>query len=367
MKVIPPIDITPARLTSSNISEPTSTTAWSSGTNYVGGNRVLRSTTNNIYRCIKDTTAQTNTILPEVSVNQADPNWVSEGPPVWSSGTNYTPGQQVVRTSTNRVYQCLINTTPVNTTAPENLLTGSTIYWFDAGPSNKYAMFDLLRNSSSKAVGAGNNITVVIQPGVRVDSIAFVGLKRVETVRVTVAANSTATPTYDSGQITLGGRETLTWYQYFFTTPEFRSSTVLFDLPPLLNAYITITLLGSNIECGGIALGKYEEIGTVQRGATNDVINFSKVDRDVFGNATLVQRRNVPKTNQTLLLPAIALDRVRKLRDTLNGTTAVWVGLDDIPGQYYFESLLIVGFYKQFSISIDNPEYVTINLELEEV
>jgi hypothetical protein len=210
-------------------------------------------------------------------------------------------------------------------------------------------------------------INVIIAPGKRIDSIAFVGLKRVTSIRVTVAENSTASPTYDSGEVILSKRETLSWYQYFFDPVTYKTSTVLQGLPAYSTPYIEIEINGTDPECGGIAMGTIQDIGIVQRGATNDVINFSKVERDVFGNAALVPRRNVPKTNQTILLPAYSLDRVRKLRDQLNGTVAVWMGLDDTPDQYYFESLLIVGFYKQFSINIDNPEYVTINLELEEV
>lgn len=367
MKVIPPLEITSSNLVSSTATEPTSATAWSSGSNYTTGQRVSRSTTNNVYRCIKDTTSQTNTILPEVSINTSDPNWISEGPPIWASGTTYSVGQQVTRTTTNKIYQCLTANGSVNTTPPESLLTGSTIYWVEVGPSNKYAMFDLIRNSSTKATNAnGTSISVAFTPSSRVDSLALLGMKRVTSVTITVAPSSTAAVVY-SKVISLTQRQTTTWYQYFFNKITTKSSVVLFDLPPLTSAYITVTLEGTSIECGGVAVGMQEFIGTIQRGATNDVINFSRVDRDIFGNATLVQRRNVPKTNQTLLLDAALVDRVRKLRDTLNGTTAVWVGLDDVEGQFYFESLLIIGFYRTFSINIDNPALVVINLELEEV
>lgn len=367
MKVIPPLTIDGSNLVSSNVTETTLTTAWSSGTNYTTGQRVSRSTTNTNYRCIKNLTTITNTVLPESSILTNDPNWISEGPALWVSGTNYTPGQQVTRTSTNRIYQCLLTTTPVNTTLPENLLTGTTIYWLDAGPSNKYAMFDLLRNSTTKGTNSsGSSIQVALTPAGRVDAVALTGLKRANTVTITVAPSSTASVIY-SKVVNLAERQTTTWYQYFFNRIITKSSIVLFDLPPLSNPYVTVTIQGTSVECGGIALGLQEYIGVVQRGATNDVINFSRVERDVFSNATLVPRRNVPKTNQTLMLEASLVDRVRKLRDTLNGTVAIWAGLDDAPEQYYFESLLIVGFYKTFSINIDNPAVVIINLELEEV
>lgn len=367
MKVIPPLEITSSSLVSSTASEPTAAASWVSGNNYTTGQRVSRSTTNNVYRCIKDTNAQTNAILPEVSINTSDPSWISEGPPTWTSGVTYSVGQQVTRTTTNKIYQCLVANGAVNTTPPENLLTGSPIYWLELGPSNKYAMFDLLRNSSTKATNTnGTSIVVAFTPSSRVDSLALVGMKRVTSVTVTVAPSSMAAVIY-SKVVTLTERETTTWYQYFFNKITTKSSLVLFDLPVISTPYITVTMSGTSIECGGLAVGMQEYIGIVQRGATNDVINFSRVDRDVFGNATLVQRRNVPKTTQTLLLEASYLDRVRKLRDSLNGTTAVWVGLDDIQNQFYFESLLIVGFYRNFSINIDNPALVVINLELEEV
>jgi hypothetical protein len=155
MKIIPPITITPAMLIYSNVEEPTPETGWVSGTLYTTGDLVQRTTTNNVYRCIKDIVTQTSTILPEVSVNLEDPNWITLGPPVWVSGTTYTSGQQVVLNTTNRLYQCLVSTGTLSTTSPDNLLVGSPIYWMDVGPSNKFAMFDLLRNSTTKSTNSG--------------------------------------------------------------------------------------------------------------------------------------------------------------------------------------------------------------------
>ena len=371
MKVVAPLDITTSngRLTSTTLPDvPTASGAWSSGSSYpTAGVIVSRATTNSIYRSLVAITSPSS-ITPEDSVLSTSPVWTEIGSAAWVSGTNYTPGQKVFRSSTQRVYLCLVNTTPVNTMTPETLSSGGVNYWADAGPSNKMAMFDYLRNSASKAQ---TTINVRLTPGQRVSTVTLVGLKNVSSIRVKADTNVTHLNTdtsldYDATQ-TLTERQSTSWYDYFFDPITYSKSAVFFNIPLDTNIIIDITLTGSNIECGGCVIGYAEFIGTVQRGATNDVINFSSVTRDAFGNATMVQRRNVPKTNQTLFLDASQVNTVRRVRDQLNAVPAVWIGLDPTSDQYYFESLLIVGFYRTFTISIDNPVGVMINLELEEV
>jgi hypothetical protein len=140
------------------------------------------------------------------------------------------------------------------------------------------------------------------------------------------------------------------------------------DLQPYYGLVITITLTGTGtIKCGNCILGTYENIGFVQRGASVDTINFSTVDRDLYGNATLIQRRNIPKISTSLIVDNTKINKVAKLREYLNAKPAVWSGLDQSVSDSYYESLLVLGFYKNFTINIDNPIAITINLELEEI
>ena len=57
---------------------------------------------------------------------------------------------------------------------------------------------------------------------------------------------------------------------------------------------------------------------------------------------------------------------VRSVRRLTNAVPALWSGLDDQESGY-FSALLIVGVYKRFTISMDQPEDALISLELEEV
>lgn len=363
MKVIPPLDITTARLTSTTVPDvPSGSSAWSSGTSYTAGAIVSQSSTNSYYRALVNISS--STIEPKDNILAAVPVWTEIGSALWTTGT-YVPGQKVLRTTTNRIYLCLVSTSAAPSMTPETLSTGGIIYWLDVGPSNKWAMFDYLRNSATKAK---DSLTVRLTMGTRFNALALVGMKgvRVAQVKVGTAATIDDTPAYNTIR-TFTERTTLTLYDYFFDPITTAPSAVFFDLPIGSSYIIEITLTGANMECGGVVVGYAEDIGTIQRGASNDVTNFSSVTRDAFGNASMVQRRNVPKTSQQLFLPAEMVNSVRRIRDSLNAKPAVWVGLEDLPGQFYFESLLIVGFYKTFKISIDNNIGVIVDLELEEI
>lgn len=347
----------------SNVANATSQTAWSSGSAYATGTKVFRATTNCIYQCIKEViVGSTNsTILPEASILLDIPYWVRLDALPWVSGTTYTysAASPVQVTYLNRTYE-IIATTTVNTTLPTSI---SPIYWLDVGPSNRWGAFDYLRNSTSKIK---NQMVISLATGSRVDSAVLVGLAEIVNAVVTVYSPSVGTTSYNVNR-NLTTKSSTTWYDYFFTFSGTTRSAVFSALPPYTDAIVSVVLTGDNVECGGIILGKAQELGAIQRGATSEIINFSTVTRDIFGNATMVQRRNIPKTNQTLYLDKGYVNAVRLIRDQLNASPAAWIGLDDLPDQYYFESLLIVGFYKTFTINIDNPIGVIITLELEEI
>ncbi|OWW18406.1 hypothetical protein AYR66_07465 [Noviherbaspirillum denitrificans] len=272
----------------------------------------------------------------------------------YSGGATYALGDRVIDATAHLVYESLA---AGNT---GNALTNTT-KWLEIGPTNKWAMFDVLRNTATSVPGS---LTVVITPGRRVDSIALLGVvANSATITVTNGGSTVYTITKD-----LNKREVLDWYDYFFRAFATQPSLALFDLPPYTGAVITVTLTATsgNVQCGACVLGSYEYIGDVQYSAESDVLNFSTVTRNFDGSSELVPRRNVPKTVQQIWLEKSRVNRVRDLRDALNATPAVWAGLDDSSDDY-FEALLILGIYKRFSINLRHPQHAVISLELEEI
>ncbi len=279
----------------------------------------------------------------------------ASGEVAYAGGTTYGLGDQVIVVAEHRTYQSLsagnIGHTPIS----------SPTYWLDIGPTMKWKMMDLYRNTQTTH---GTPLTVVLTPGVRTDSIGLLGL---DGDTVTVSMTSSGTTVY-SNTIDLNTRGAFNWFDYFFLPFDSLPSIVLFDLPAFTNGIITITIAraSGSVSCGGLVLGSSQYLGKTKYGAVSEELNFSTVERDEFGNATLIPRRSVPKTNQTTELDKAYVNRVRVVRKLLNAVPALWSGVDDVDSEF-FEALLILGVAKQFSINLAYTDAAIITLELEEV
>lgn len=289
------------------------------------------------------------------STTSAEPG---AGETPWNAATNYATGDVVIRTGTHRKYERLAPG-GVDATAPE----AAQDKWQDIGPTNRWAMFDLERNSQT--VAAGGALVVEITPGRRVDAIGLVGL-RGDSVRVQMHVG--ATQVYDSNVINLSRRCTLRWSQYFFGEFERRESLLLTGLPLSTGAKVTMTIqpFDGEARCGGMVLDRAEELGTIIDEPVSDVLNFSKTERDGLGNLTLRPVPNVPVLQHRLYAPADRLDRLRDLRKRLNAVPALFSGVDANVQSHFFDTLLALAIVKRFSISM-RAQRVLIELNLEEL
>jgi hypothetical protein len=190
-------------------------------------------------------------------------------------------------------------------------------------------------------------------------------------LEATVTAVRSSAPTVNvyTNYFNLNLRFTDSWYTYFYGTFREKTALILFDLPSeYTDLIITIVFHGHQaFEIGACVVGTYADIGSVQNGASVDVLNFSSVDRDTYGNVQLISRRNVPKTIQKVYFNKNKLGTIISLKNDLDATPAVWSGLDDQIDDPYFDALLILGFYRRFDLDIDNPVGVFGSLELEEI
>lgn len=353
MNVIPPLAITDAMLTSSTVVE-TAPAAYAGGTTYAFDATASVAGAAGLITIYKSLQAGNIGNAPASSPLW----WVSIGTTyqVYSGAATYALADMAIDATNHLVYESLAAGNI------GNALTDTT-KWLLIGPTNKWAMFDVLRNTPS--VVPHGALTVVLTPGVRVDSICLAGMSGVTSARIQVVVSAVTVYDYTAD---LNLREVFDWYDYYFNAFSTRPTLAVFDLPPYSTAVITITLTGSgSIECGACVLGAHQYIGDVNYEAESDVLNFSTVTRDFAGNtAVMVQRRNVPRTIQQISVSKTRLNSIRALRDSLSGTPAVWSALDD-DTEDYFDSFLIIGFYKKFSINAKHPETAIISLELEEI
>lgn len=351
MKVIPPVAITTPMLISSSAVE-TAPAAYAGGTTYALNATASVAGAAGLITVYQSIQAANTGHAPASSPTW----WVSIGTTyqVYSSGATYALGDNVIDAGAHLVYQSLIAGNV------GNALSDAT-KWYLVGPTNAWAMFDTLRNTATVTPGA---LTVSVAPGARIDSLALLGLAATS---ATISMTSGGSPVYSVTR-DLNLRYATNWYSYFFADFQTQKSLVLFDLPPYANGVITVVLenTSGSVECGACVFGMSQDIGSVDYEAESDVLNFSTVNRSTDGAATMIPSRNVPKTISSIWLDKQYVNQVRALRDALNGSTAVWAGLDD-DGHKYFESLLILGFYRRFTINLKYLNQAMISLELEEV
>lgn len=315
-------------------------------------------------------------VIPPITLNST--NIVSDAPtdidpPEWDISASYVRGDRVKVTtgtpSLERIYECIVDAN-TSVASPEIDVNRSVPHWVDSGPTNAYAMFDLLRDTKTIATNSTNNdITVVLIPGQPINSLACLGMEDVLHVSVSVERLSSPGTIIYTNQFNLTLRFTNSWYTYFYGAFREKTACILFDLPSqYTDLVITIVFSGHlSYKIGACILGNYSDIGSVQRGASVEATNFSNVNRDNFGNVQLIQRRNVPKTSQKLFFDKSRLKSILVTKASLDAVPAVWSGLDDEINNDYFDALLILGFYRDFSIDISNPVGVFANLQLEEI
>lgn len=399
MKCIPPIPITDTMLASSTIAEPVPpVTAWVSGTTYTVGD--VRSVASPVFReyqriagptisaWVTGTTYNIGDLRNSVAngfpykritagAGSTDPasdptnwtdmrtlspdlnpdHWTDLGPyeRVWVSGTTYAKGDQVIRVNTHRYYTRLA--AGAGATVPELDPTN----WSDEGGTKRMAMFDL--NSSLQSVTTGP-LVVVINPVKRIDSVGLTGLL---CNQVQLQLNVGATVYYNKTINTLL-RNTLTWTDYIKRAFRYRPALVVFDLPPISNATLTITLTGGTVKCGRVFIGQYVDMGGVEYEAESDVLNFSLATRNAFGTvAKLVPRPTVPKANLTLKPLKSMVNKLRDLRVDTNAKVALWSALDDDITSDWFDAFLIPGIWKLFTIKAKDKPTAQVSLQLEEI
>lgn len=263
-------------------------------------------------------------------------------PAVWSSGINYAVGDRVRVNSAKKVYENVV--AGVEGISPD---LGTSTHWVEVEYMNTYAMFDTMRRTQSYGT---DSIEINIAYSNAIDSVALLGLVNVSSVYIKMLDSALA-------------------ITYEVTGTPSNGIYIVTNLPGTTNYSLQIILNGpgSTVYAGTLIIGKSEYIGDIQRNISVETRNYSTIDRDVFGNVSLIPRGSSPITNKNLVIEASLVNQVERTRSKLNAVPAVWIGMDGNEIPEYYTSLVILGFYRKFTIRLDSSIHATISLELEEV
>ena len=297
-------------------------------------------------KVIKPTTI-TDSILSSSSVPEND---YAE----WNAATNYTIGTKVIRSTTHRIYESL--TGGIDATLPENATTGPTPKWLDLGPTNRWRMFDQAVGTKTTATGS---LSVSLDFTSGVSGIALLELQG-NTLTVEMVSNSSVVY---SKTISLDGTIITSFYEWFFTDYQQLQDVVLLDLPqhfytPTIN--ITITGPGT-VACGVCVVGQVIDIGYTEYGASVSIDDYSKKERDEFGNYIVVERAFSKKTNQRIVTNKSEFARIFQTLSSLRAIPCVYVATE-ADG---YSPLFVYGFFRTFEIEVAYPTMNYCSLEIE--
>ncbi len=267
--------------------------------------------------------------------------------PVWDAATSFTVGQRCIDGHT--IYESVqapnVNKTP----------DAEPLYWARIGPTNRWAMFDAEISSQTSATDA---IAVEIKPGY-VTGLALFGLVG-SNVSVTVRDGAGGPVVYSREQ-SLDGSIVEDWFAYFFEPIDQLEEVVLSDLPPYSSARIAVSITGTVVKCGVLAVGSVYDLGGMVPGASAGIIDYSRKDTDANGKTTFKKRQYSKRTSARLFVENASINKLQRILASLRATPCVWIGTD-APG---YQPLTVFGFYRDFSIDVAYTTRSYCNLEIE--
>lgn len=269
----------------------------------------------------------------------------------WNPATSYAVGDRVIRTTgVHKIFERLVAGTTA--TAPES----DTVNWLEVSATNAWKMFDTV--NSSQTTNA-DTIEVTITPGQVVNTVALLNVSAL-TIQI-VVDDPVDGVVYDETFDMQSPPLLPDWYNYFFD-PITQKRDLVAQIPSYGSADIDIVIdkTGNTAACGTCLLGKALEIGDgVQYGARVGIQDYSRKERNQFGDFIIVQRSFSKRANWSMLLPNSQVDSVQQLLADLRTTPTLYIGSSE------FASTFIFGYYKDFDITIQYVEHSICSLELE--
>jgi hypothetical protein len=154
------------------------------------------------------------------------------------------------------------------------------------------------------------------------------------------------------------------WYEYFFgeITPR---TEIVEVLPVPYTGTLFIDFLADTEEvaaCGNIIHGRSYYLGSTQFGANIGIKDYSLKETDDEGKTTIRQGYWAKKNDITLYLENSMVDSVYRRLAGLRGTPTVWLANSDMTS---CQSLVVYGFYSDFSITVEGPSHSWCDLQIE--
>lgn len=247
--------------------------------------------------------------------------------PAYNAATAYKIGDKVTIDRIN--YEATV----ANTNRHPVTDTVTPTAWISLGWVNKYRMFNKNIGNTWKIGTFTSNPEVIdftVRPGKRVNSIGLVGVFA-SSVRIVMTVPGTADPVYDK-TFTMSLKAGGSWYQYYFGQFTTKDNLADFDLPPFSNADIRVIVSapGGTARVGMMVLGWGKSIGIAVYGTSLGRKSYSTIKEEFDGSVTITSRGRRKFINFQVVLPADQISSTQRTLDEVDGAPALFVGASDL-------------------------------------
>ena len=279
--------------------------------------------------------------------------------PVWSSVTSYVAGDLVISTVTHRIYEAIQASTNIDPTTDFS----DPPYWLDIGATNRWKAFDQKISDPVTVPDGVNLIEYELGAfGIPTNSVTLFGLKgRLTTV---VATDATEGEIYSETISLIDNALVNDWFTYFFEPARVKSEAIFEGIPPYANATYTVSVVDDTLSepvLGQIVLGQEYTLGETNYGTSVSIEDFSRKERDAFGNAIIVERPFAKLIDFDFVVNTNEVRRTAILLEQVRATPAVYYAGPDT--EKY--GTTVYGFYRSFSINLSGPAISNVTLEVE--
>lgn len=274
----------------------------------------------------------------------------------------------------------------INAVALVNILGGGTIDISTRDPAPAYTSAVTITNASPSVItwsahGMVNgdmvrlSTTGALPAGFEIDTTYYIVNKTINTFQLSISSGGAAINTSSAGSGTQTAQWILysriyslstqlnvsNWYSYFFEPYQNRSEFVDLGLPLYGGMELTAILknIGTYVHIGGLVTGITKDIGGTQIGASVGITDYSVKSADEFGNSTITERAYSKRGTFTVKFYANETDSVQLYLAGIRATPSIFIGSD------IYDSTIIYGFYKDFSVVIAEPNVSICNIEVE--
>ena len=271
--------------------------------------------------------------------------------PDWDTNTTYSLGNRVVRGIT--VYESAQSNNTGNDPA-----TSSEAWWLNVSPINRWRAFEL---SHTKSTAKPGGFFYEFKPGYAIGAIHVTDMVDCATLRITLT-DPIAGVVWDTGQIAVGRVITAaSWWQWAFGRRVPITQKHWYGVPTWPQAVLRLEVTGGN-DCavGMFMVGQTTEFGLgVNSGVRIGMTDFSRRDRDQWGEITLKKGAYIDEISMQLTLRNSQLDAMNDFKNRNRATVLFW-NLSD-----RWNATRLLGMYKTWDTQINYEMYSAVSIEFE--